>query len=181
MKHIVRAAAVTGIAALALATTPSSGYASQGNENKNERGAQTQQDATDTFFDTVPCASDTGFFEITLDYNSTERFTDERGHFTQTGTFSAVPVTPTAFAEEEHDGHTHIYPIAADPRPGDTYSGRFTISGTGNDNGNATTETFNFRINGTSSDGEEIGGHAIYHETTANGESRSLIERETCR
>jgi hypothetical protein len=180
-KTTVRATAVAGVAFLAVATAASTGHAGQGNENKSARGAQTQHQATDTFIDTVPCASDTGFFEITLTYNSTERFTDDRGHFRQTGTFSATPVEATEFEEETHDDHTHLSPVASEPREGQTYSGRFTVGGTMNNNRNATTETFTFRVNGMSSAGEKVQAHAVFHQTTVNGEVRSLIEKETCR
>ena len=181
MSTAVRGVAVTGIAALTLVAGASTGHAGQGNERKSGHAAQTQHAATDTFIDTVPCASDTGLFRITLTYNGVERFTDRRGHFTQTGTFLATPVLPTVFDEETHDGETHRHPVDGVPRPGDTYSGRFTIGGSFNANRNATTETFRFRLKGTSSDGETVVSHALYHQTTVKGETRSLIERERCR
>lgn len=178
--NLFRAASLLAASALAVALTPTGSHAAQGNDAKSDRGAQTQHNATDVFVDTVPCASDTGYFEITLTYNSVERFTDSRGHFTQTGTFSAAPVTPTEFIEEIHDDHTHLIVLDSEPREGATYSGRVTSSGTMNSNSNASTETFNFRIKGTSSDGERVVAHALFHQTTSNGETRSLIERETC-
>lgn len=180
MKRFLRATGLAAVAALSVALMPAAGSAAPGNETKNERGAQTQQRATDVFIDVVPCADDAGFFEITLSYNSAERITDKRGHFTQNGTFSAVPITVTRFEEEEHDDHTHLIPVEGVARDGASYSGRFTTSGTMNNNPNATTQTFNFRVDGTSSAGEKVSARALFHQITSNGETRSLIERETC-
>ena len=81
---ITRLASVCAASALAVALTPTAGHASQGNASKSERGAQTEHNASEVFVDTVPCATDTGFFEITLNYNSVARFTDDGGHFAQT-------------------------------------------------------------------------------------------------
>lgn len=163
-------------AGFALALTPMG--AAQAVESG--KGAQTQHRATETFFDIVPCASDQGFFEISLLFNSVEKMSERGGHFTQTGSFTATPVTPTRFEVEEHDGHQHEHVVAAEPRAGATFTGRFTLAGTFRDNQRVAVETFVFRARGTSSTGERINAHGLFHVTTVDGEQKVLIERERC-
>lgn len=158
-----------------LTASPTAAHAGEG-----DQGAQTRHQASETFFDTVPCASDTGFFEISLLFNSVEKMSERGGHFTQTGQFTAVPVTPTQTEVEEHDGHEHEHVVAAEPRDGATYSGRFTISGTFRQNKRVNVETFTFRARGTSTSGDEIHAHGLFHETTVNGDQKALIEKERC-
>lgn len=182
MRKVGKLGAVVGAAALAVTMTPGTGSAAgTGDDSKSAQGMQTTQRGTEQFIDLLPCASDTGFFDITLRYNSTERFSDSRGHVTQTGTFVATPVTPTELVVEEHDDHIHEIPVAGVQRDGATYSGRFTLNGTWNDNGRAATGTFNFVLHGTSSDGESVQARSLFHQTTVEGVTRSLLERETCR
>ncbi len=165
-----RAAVALAAAGVLVGASPASALAAQG------QGAQTTHRGTTTFIDTVPCASDEGFFEISLRFNSVEKFSEQGGHFTQTGQFTAVPVTPTEF--EEHDGHQH--PVAGEPREGATYSGRFTISGTLRESERVGVETFNFRARGASTSGDTINAYGLFHETVANGEVKASIERERC-
>ncbi len=124
----------------------------------------------------VPCAADAGHFEITRRFNSVEKMSERRGHFTRTGRFTAVPVTVTELGEHD-DGYVH--PIAGKPRAGATYSGRFTITGTFRHNERVTVET------SSSGQRHEPGGdvmraRAVFHTTTVNGETKSSIERERC-
>lgn len=182
MRKVGKLGAVVGAAALAVAMTPGAGSAAgQGNDSKSAQGMQTTHRGTEQFIDVLPCANDEGFFDILLRYNSTERFSDSRGHVTQTGTFVATPVTPTEWVVEEHDDHIHEIPIAGVGRDGATYSGRFTLTGTWNDKGKAATGTFTFVLHGTSSDGESVQARSLLHQTTVDGVTRSLLEKETCR
>lgn len=165
-----RGAAVLVAAGVLAAASPAGALAAQG------QGAQTTQRGTTTFIDTVPCASDQGFFEITLRFNSVDKFSEQGGHFTQTGRFTAEPVTPTH--SDEHDGHEH--PVVGEPRPGATYSGRFTIGGTFRQNKRVGVETFHFRAKGTSTSGDMINAHALFHSTVVNGAEKASISRERC-
>lgn len=162
-------------AGMLLAVSPTAAHAAGGGQ-----GAQTRHQATETFYDTVPCATDTGFFEISLRFNSVEKMSDRGGHFTQTGRFTAVPVTPTETDVEEHDGHEHEHVVDAEPRDGASFSGRFTISGTFRQNKRVSVETFVMRVRGTSTTGEKINAHALFHGTTVDGEQKALIEKERC-
>ena len=127
------------------------------------QGANTVHRATDTFIDTVPCATDTGRFRITIRFNSVQKESDQGGHFKQTGRFTAAPVT-----------------AAGMPREGETYSGRFTAAGNFRSTEKVTVETYVFRIHGMSSDGERVRAHALFHLTFVDGEEKASIERERC-
>lgn len=150
---------------------------------KSENAANTRQGETETFVDIVPCAADEGFFAISTTFNEAAKFSadGEEGHFTQTGTFVAAPVMVTRWEEEEHDDHVHDVPAATEPREAEEITGRFTLEGTRRVNRNATTETFTFRVNATTEGGEPVRGHAVFHQTSVDGETRSFVEKESCR
>ena len=70
--------------------------------------------------------------------------------------------------------------MAAEPRAGATYSGRFTVSGTLRQNERVAVETFNLRIRGTSTGGDAVNAHALFQSTVVNGEEKASISRERC-
>jgi hypothetical protein len=115
----------------------------------------TEHNATDTFIDVVPTCQEGGpAYEITLRYNEVDHstvFADGREHdtFTQTGTFVATPVDDPTLP---------------------TYTGKFTIWGGFNANGEVVNGTFTFNLHGTGSDGSTISVHETDHfNTTPTG------------
>ena len=106
-----------------------------------------QHKAVETFVDIVPeCGGEGPLYSITTTANLVERITefpDGRAHFhfTQTGRFVAEPL----------DGE------------GLSYSGRFTISGTFNENKKTANGTFTFNVRGTASDGSRLKVHLVEH------------------
>ena len=102
----------------------------------------------ETFVDRFPsCAEEAPPHEITTVANLVEHetvFDDGRSHFTftRTGTFEMTPVD--------------------DPSLPDA-SGRFTIWGGFNANGQTTNGTFSFSVRGTTEDGDRINLHTTEH------------------
>ena len=112
---------------------------------------QTMQNVTQTFVAPTPCTeglatittTSNGVFHITLLDDGTAH-----GTFTQTGTFTLVPLDPTA----------------------QSISGHFAIWGGFNGNANNVDTTFTFNISGQFADGAPFGAHAVNHiNTTASG------------
>jgi hypothetical protein len=115
----------------------------------------TERNVTETFIDVVPtCEGGGPAYEINLTYNVIAHstvFADGRLHetFTQTGTFVATPVDDPSLP---------------------TYTGKFTVWGGFNANGEGVNGTFTFNVHGTGSDGSRIDVHLTDHfNTTPNG------------
>lgn len=106
---------------------------------------------TETFVDTTTC-SEGPLAEITVTYNSVEKIstTPDGGihaTFTQSGTFTAVPLDGSQSA-----------------------SGHFAVWGGFNDNGKTVNGTFTLNIQGTFEDGTRVSFHAVDHfNTTPDG------------
>jgi hypothetical protein len=107
-----------------------------------------QKNLVETFVDIIPtsnCAEDGPFYTITTTSNSVEHtttFDDGRQHatFTQTGTFVAVPLDDPTLP---------------------SYTGKFTIWGGFNANGQTVNGTFTFNLHGTGSDGSTLNTHQV--------------------
>lgn len=139
-------------------------------------------EVVDVLVGPLPCQSDAGPFEITLETLDRlhERVSEERYHENSPsiGTFHAVPVTV------DEDGDV----VAL--RPGATWSGRMVLVHTAN-NGSAgaghAVSTFRLRIQGTGEDGERIHHQDLAHYTgTALPEDPAAVVRRffsttTCR
>jgi hypothetical protein len=109
-----------------------------------------QKNLVETFVDIVPtsnCAEDGPRYTITTTSNSVEHtttFDDGRQHatFTQTGTFVAVPLDDPSLP---------------------SYTGKFTVWGGFNANGQTVNGTFTFNLRGTGSDGSTLNTHQVDH------------------
>jgi hypothetical protein len=129
------AAGLLSIAAPALAQPPT-------NTTTHEKGL------VETFVDVIPTCEDGGpLYTITTTSNLVEHetvFEDGRVHatFTQTGTFSAVPLSDPSLP---------------------SFTGHFTIWGNFNQNGSTANGTFTFNLNGTGSDGSKLSIHQVEH------------------
>ena len=106
-----------------------------------------EKNLVETFVDVIPSCEEGGpLYTITTTSNLVEHetvFEDGRVHatFTQTGTFVAVPLE------------------AGLP----SYTGKFTIWGGFNQNGQTVNGTFTFTVHGTGSDGSTFKNHATEH------------------
>ncbi len=102
----------------------------------------------ETFVDVVPtCEGGGPLYTITTTSNSVFHetvFADGRVHatFTQTGTFSAVPLEDPSLP---------------------SYTGKFTQWGGFNENGTTVNGTFTFNIRGVGSDGSTFTNHHVEH------------------
>jgi hypothetical protein len=107
-----------------------------------------QKGLVETFVDVVPtCSEDGPPYTITTTSNLVMHetiFDDGRVHatFTQTGKFSAVPLEDPSLP---------------------SFTGRFTMWGGFNQNGNTVNGTFTFNLTGTGSDGSKISVHVTDH------------------
>jgi hypothetical protein len=115
----------------------------------------TEKGVVETFVDVVPtCEGGGPLYEITTTSNRishTTTFDDGRVHetFTDTGTFVAVPLDDPSLP---------------------SYTGKFTVWGGFNANGNVVNGTFTFNVRGTGSDGSTFSNHAVDHfNVTPNG------------
>jgi hypothetical protein len=108
----------------------------------------TQKGLVETFVDVVPSCEEGGPpYTITTTSNLVEHtttFDDGRVHatFTQTGTFVAVPLDDPTLP---------------------SFTGRFTVWGGFNQNGNTVNGTFTFNVRGTGSDGSTFSNHVTDH------------------
>jgi hypothetical protein len=105
---------------------------------------------TETFVDTITC-SDEPNAEITVTYNSVEKTSTtpdggEHSTFTESGTFTAVPLDGSQSA-----------------------TGHFAVWGGFNDNGTTVDGTFTLNIQGTYEDGTTLSVHAVDHFNTTPG------------
>jgi hypothetical protein len=102
----------------------------------------------ETFVDVVPsCEGGGPLYTITTTSNLVEHetvFADGRVHatFTQTGTFSAVPLDDPSLP---------------------SFTGHFTVWGGFNDNGTTVNGTFTFNVRGVGSDGSTFTNHNVDH------------------
>lgn len=130
----------------------------------------------------LPCAPDPGYFAVTVTYNETSRASvDADGHFTQTGTFSAVPVEVTRFEDIPDDDHDHAVPVEWRARTASKYSGRITATGTSNESQKSSSATFSVRIHASGSGGERFSLHYLSHSTeSANETTSTSFDRERC-
>jgi len=102
----------------------------------------------ETFVDVVPsCEGGGPLYTITTTANAVEHvttFDDGRVHatFTETGTFSAVPLDDPTLP---------------------SYTGKFTVWGGFNQNGSTVNGTFTFNVRGTGSDGSTFSNHSVDH------------------
>jgi hypothetical protein len=107
-----------------------------------------QKNLVETFVDVVPsCEGGGPRYTITTTSNAIEHtttFDDGRIHatFTQTGTFVAVPLEDPSLP---------------------SYTGKFTVWGGFNQNGNTVNGTFTFTARGTGSDGSTFQNHTTDH------------------
>ena len=107
-----------------------------------------QKNLVETFVDVVPSCEEGGpLYTITTTSNSIEHtttFDDGRIHatFTQTGTFVAVPLEDPSLP---------------------SYTGKFTVWGGFNQNGNTVNGTFTFTAHWTGSDGSTFKNHTTDH------------------
>ena len=107
-----------------------------------------QKNLVETFVDVIPtCEEDGPLYTITTTSNLVEHtttFDDGRSHetFTQTGTFVAVPLDDPSLP---------------------SYTGKFTIWGGFNANGQTVNGTFTFNLTGTGSDGSTLNAHQVEH------------------
>lgn len=117
-------------------------YASPTTETNTAKGV------VETFVDVVPtCEGGGPLYTITTTSNLIEHetiFDDGRVHatFTQTGTFSAVPLEDPTLP---------------------SYIGKFTVWGGFNANGSTVNGTFTFSARGTGSDGSTFSNHSVEH------------------
>jgi hypothetical protein len=108
----------------------------------------TQQGVVETFVDVVPtCEGGGPLYTITTTANLVEHvtlFADGREHdtFTQTGTFTAVPLEDASLP---------------------SYTGKFTTWGGFNANGSTVNGTFTFSVRGTGSDGSTFSNQNVDH------------------
>jgi hypothetical protein len=129
------AAALLLVAAPAFAQPPT-------NVTTHEKGL------VETFVDVIPTCEEGGaLFTITTTSNLVMHetiFDDGRVHatFTQTGTFSAVPLEDASLP---------------------SFMGKFTAWGGFNQNGKTVNGTFTFNLNGTGSDGSRLSFHTTDH------------------
>lgn len=131
----------------------------------------------------LPCAPDPGYFALTVTYNSTSKMSEDGdSHFTQTGTFSAVPVEVTRFEDIPDDDHDHAVPVEWHARAGSEYSGRVTATGTSTESQSSSTTTFSVRIHASGSGGERFSLFYLSHGTEAANESTFVsFDRGRCR
>ena len=107
-----------------------------------------QKNLVETFVDVVPsCEGGGPLYTITTTSNLVEHetiFDDGRVHatFTQTGTFSAVPLEDPSLP---------------------SFMGKVTIWGGFNQNGTTVNGTFTFNLHGTGSDGSTLSTHQTDH------------------
>lgn len=111
-----------------------------------ETFTETERAVEETFVDVFPTCDGGAAYEITTVSNRVVHgtvFEDGREHFTftDTGTFEATPLDPSL-------------PDA---------SGRFTIWGGFNANGQTVNGTFTFSVRGTTEDGDRINFHLTEH------------------
>ena len=108
----------------------------------------TTKGVVETFVDVVPtCEGGGPLYTITTTSNAIEHettFDDGRIHvtFTQTGTFTAVPLEDPSLP---------------------SYTGKFTTWGGFNANGSTMNGTFTFNVRGTGSDGSTFSNHNVEH------------------
>ncbi len=144
--------AVLIIAVAALVAVPAASPAGAGAVSFT----QNWHNVTETFTDVNPCSGVPG--TVTLTYNAVFHVTTlENGTywatFTQTGTFSFVPVD------------------ASQP----SYTGHFTIWDGDNWNNRNTTETATFMLRGAGSDGSTLTFHEVEHiSSSASGATLSF-------
>ena len=107
-----------------------------------------EKNLVETFVDVIPSCEEGGpLYTITTTSNLVEHrtvFDDGREHdtFTQTGTFVAVPLEDPTLP---------------------SYTGKFTVWGGFNQNGNTVNGTFTFNVRGTGSDGSTFSNHVTDH------------------
>jgi hypothetical protein len=129
------AAGLLALAAPAFAQPPT-------NVTTHEKGL------VETFVDVIPTCEEGGpLYTITTTSNLVMHettFDDGRVHatFTQTGTFSAVPLEDASLP---------------------SFTGKFTIWGGFNQNGKTVNGTFTFNLSGTGSDGSTLSFHTMEH------------------
>ena len=108
----------------------------------------TRKGLVETFVDVVPSCDGGGpMYTITTTANAIEHetvFDDGRTHgtFTETGTFSATPLSDPTLP---------------------SYTGKFTVWGGFNANGSTVNGTFTFSVRGTGSDGSTFRNQSVDH------------------
>jgi hypothetical protein len=126
-----------------------------------------QKDLVETFVDVIPCIVEGEEFPYTVTTTTnlvmhTTTFDDGRIHatFTQTGTFVAVPLDDPSLP---------------------TLSGRVTVWGGFNQNGQVVNGTFTFNARATGSDGSSFTFHSTDHFNTRPDGSINEFFRFHCR
>ncbi|MGH8514484.1 MAG: hypothetical protein ACREV8_11210 [Gammaproteobacteria bacterium] len=140
----------------------------------------TRFEGSDTFADYVPCVSEFPSlegFEITIEFEGVSHSTEtENGHrFSErvSGTFSAVPVL---LADEDENGEPDFDEatgsfVIAGPRDGESFTGTFADSGSGNFNKDDHTVTLRhtFKVRGIGDEGTDVNHHENAHITSLGG------------
>lgn len=156
---MVRRAVAVALAAVAVSLSLTS------TAQAGQAGRTVETYTDEVFVDALPCAPGE-WYEITASGRFVEQVTvDKRGvehfTFTDTGRFTAVPVQVTEWAPHED----HADPVEWEPVEGDSYTGKVTVWGGGKTSPDGVfSGTFTFNVVGTSSSGERLNGHEVFHE-----------------
>jgi hypothetical protein len=172
---------VAGISVVGLQAA--SGAAQSSTENSHDQT---------TFYDVKPCSSDGIGYEIVADVNVIEHESENSngGHFTftETGHFTARPVV----VERDADGNPvydeaeeSLIPVVdADGNvqylDGETFRGRYTVWGGGNQTRGGQNSTFTFSVTGRGTEGSVFKENSTFHFTAGPGgdpfEDESLLK-----
>ena len=145
-----------------------------------------------TFYDVKPCSSDGIGYEIVADVNAIEHESENAngGHFTftETGRFTARPIVVELDADGNpvyDDGEGSLIPVLdaggnVQYLDGETFHGRYTAWGGGNQTRGGQNSTFTFSVTGRGTDGGAFKENSTFHFTAEPGgdpfEDESLLK-----
>jgi hypothetical protein len=170
--------AFAGLATCGVLVLAAAGAAGAAGGAGTTHDSSIEHNATDTFFDVVPCHPEMGGYQITITYNAqfhdTQNKNGDWATGTQTGTFSAVPIEFTIGPPTE-EGNPTVVPVLGDdgnpiPRAGESFTGHFTqwFGGSVNPNNSVFTDTFT--VHGSGSGGTTFRAHFNDHIVFGPGE-----------